>query len=414
MADDMEYALSCSICMELFNEPMLLPCAHSLCKACLDKLRKPQGKAASKTIDCPQCREKLDIGLNCENVKKNFQLASIIDIYRLDSSRRQQLDVERPQHQHEQPPQIQQAQRMHQLQQTPQGAKPKLGFLAQLRQKQTQRQKKSKSCPPHTNPINSSEATANTEPLTYIQNVRASLRKTPDHTQDSQSDAKPVPRRSAPLPPIPKPRVCRTLEEEQLGETPPPLPPSRRSVGSLPSRVPPPVFGSLPSRVPPPVPKRPSQVRGSSPSRSNESQSTQESEDTQEPSTEAQSPSSPDERPTNDHSPNIPISNTLERSSNAPDAVSDQPNQTGPSVPDASPNSQEPNNLLNMSDVTLPEAHDHTEQVECSGVNDLGPECCTCERVPASQAIVQCQTCAMLFCSTCLGAFHPEPDSHHE
>ena len=45
----------CSVCLELFTEPKVLPCCHTFCLQCLKKTassEKTQG-----TVSCPQCRQ---------------------------------------------------------------------------------------------------------------------------------------------------------------------------------------------------------------------------------------------------------------------------------------------------------------------------------------------------------------------
>ena len=46
--------LTCTVCLDYFKEPKVLPCCHTFCKSCLDRLveeSKEKGK-----ITCPQCR----------------------------------------------------------------------------------------------------------------------------------------------------------------------------------------------------------------------------------------------------------------------------------------------------------------------------------------------------------------------
>ena len=40
--DFMEEFLQCAVCLEVYNEPKLLPCQHSFCTRCLQAL--PTGK----------------------------------------------------------------------------------------------------------------------------------------------------------------------------------------------------------------------------------------------------------------------------------------------------------------------------------------------------------------------------------
>jgi len=34
----MEEELTCPVCLELFADPLMLPCSHSMCKRCLDEM----------------------------------------------------------------------------------------------------------------------------------------------------------------------------------------------------------------------------------------------------------------------------------------------------------------------------------------------------------------------------------------
>ncbi|XP_070206012.1 tripartite motif-containing protein 3-like [Littorina saxatilis] len=51
-------ALSCSLCLEIFTSPKLLPCSHSFCVKCLQDLTT---HLKSKTFPCPQCREQVTV-----------------------------------------------------------------------------------------------------------------------------------------------------------------------------------------------------------------------------------------------------------------------------------------------------------------------------------------------------------------
>ena len=49
-----EKCLTCTVCLESFKEPKVLPCCHTFCKSCLERILE---KAKVKTnLVCPQCR----------------------------------------------------------------------------------------------------------------------------------------------------------------------------------------------------------------------------------------------------------------------------------------------------------------------------------------------------------------------
>ncbi|XP_058012049.1 E3 ubiquitin-protein ligase TRIM69 [Ahaetulla prasina] len=48
-ADDFTKELSCPLCLELFKEPVILPCGHNFCKPCLEAIWNRKG------VFCPEC-----------------------------------------------------------------------------------------------------------------------------------------------------------------------------------------------------------------------------------------------------------------------------------------------------------------------------------------------------------------------
>ncbi|XP_030222286.1 E3 ubiquitin/ISG15 ligase TRIM25 [Gadus morhua] len=83
------HELSCPICMQIFSDPVLLPCGHSYCLACIGKtlVKGPQGGAPTADRElapealmrCPECREEFK-GL--ETLRRNFKLCGIVEGYR--------------------------------------------------------------------------------------------------------------------------------------------------------------------------------------------------------------------------------------------------------------------------------------------------------------------------------------------
>ena len=71
--------LECPICQEHFSEPRVLPCQHTFCFQCLEKIREHQ--STTESIPCPVCRAShhLSIG-GIEDLPKNIFAGNLIDI----------------------------------------------------------------------------------------------------------------------------------------------------------------------------------------------------------------------------------------------------------------------------------------------------------------------------------------------
>ncbi|XP_071108028.1 uncharacterized protein [Haliotis cracherodii] len=83
----LESELTCSICLHIYQDPVVLPCMHSYCRECLKDLHSKSNEAedlcgipskTSNTLSCPNCREITSFGLEgVGGLPKNFTLASI-------------------------------------------------------------------------------------------------------------------------------------------------------------------------------------------------------------------------------------------------------------------------------------------------------------------------------------------------
>ena len=62
MASNIDEVTTCAVCFEPFNDPQMLPCQHTFCKSCVDRM-----KSGSK-IKCPTCNAFSDFSL----VKPSF------------------------------------------------------------------------------------------------------------------------------------------------------------------------------------------------------------------------------------------------------------------------------------------------------------------------------------------------------
>ncbi|KAL6120047.1 uncharacterized protein ACO6RY_04489 [Pungitius sinensis] len=76
------HELSCPICLQLFSDPVVLPCGHNYCLACI---RMTADSTDNTSPRCPECREEFQ---GVETLKKNFKLCSIIEGYQAAGPRR--------------------------------------------------------------------------------------------------------------------------------------------------------------------------------------------------------------------------------------------------------------------------------------------------------------------------------------
>ena len=86
--------LVCSICLDFLHEPILLSCAHSYCRKCLqDLIQTPTCDVETSALQCPNCRAVTDVPNNDVNsLPTNFKLKSLVDIV-ADRDRREKQSV---------------------------------------------------------------------------------------------------------------------------------------------------------------------------------------------------------------------------------------------------------------------------------------------------------------------------------
>ncbi|XP_062303054.1 E3 ubiquitin-protein ligase Midline-1-like [Osmerus eperlanus] len=84
--DTLESELTCPICLELFEDPLLLPCAHSLCFGCAHRIlvshcASNEPVQSIGAFQCPTCRYVISLSpqRGLEGLKRNVTLQNIID-----------------------------------------------------------------------------------------------------------------------------------------------------------------------------------------------------------------------------------------------------------------------------------------------------------------------------------------------
>uniref|UniRef100_H2YCE8 Uncharacterized protein n=1 Tax=Ciona savignyi TaxID=51511 RepID=H2YCE8_CIOSA len=86
--DSLENELTCPICLDLFHEPILLPCAHNLCSGCVDQFVASHCASGDQsgflpTFKCPTCREVITLDSKGNTgLRRNLTLQNIVDGYR--------------------------------------------------------------------------------------------------------------------------------------------------------------------------------------------------------------------------------------------------------------------------------------------------------------------------------------------
>ncbi|KAJ8255740.1 hypothetical protein COCON_G00196040 [Conger conger] len=83
--ETLESELTCPICLELFEDPLLLPCAHSLCFSCAHRIlvshcTPSEPLDSISAFQCPTCRYVITLSpRGLEGLKRNVTLQNIID-----------------------------------------------------------------------------------------------------------------------------------------------------------------------------------------------------------------------------------------------------------------------------------------------------------------------------------------------
>ena len=93
---ELEEVCQCSVCLERYSDPRMLPCHHCFCKECLEDLLnvRPQGGKISFNRDvqivCPNCRDicKFEDEKNLSSLPRNLHLSQVVDLLHKRSSKK--------------------------------------------------------------------------------------------------------------------------------------------------------------------------------------------------------------------------------------------------------------------------------------------------------------------------------------
>ena len=80
-ARQLDQELQCAICLEMLRDPRMLPCQHTFCLECLEKLSK-MNLGNGKTLDCSLCKRTHDLPIQngVKGFPKNMLMKSLLDI----------------------------------------------------------------------------------------------------------------------------------------------------------------------------------------------------------------------------------------------------------------------------------------------------------------------------------------------
>jgi hypothetical protein len=75
----LEKEVTCPLCLDVFKEPMKLPCDHVYCKDCIKGLAL---RSLNATISCPECRTSTQLQNNdVNNLPTDFRMNRLIEVF---------------------------------------------------------------------------------------------------------------------------------------------------------------------------------------------------------------------------------------------------------------------------------------------------------------------------------------------
>ncbi|XP_041351016.1 E3 ubiquitin-protein ligase TRIM56-like [Gigantopelta aegis] len=78
--------LTCKICFNIYEQPKILPCVHTYCSHCLEKLFETSDEPGS--ILCPECRDSVTLShKTVSDLKTNFLINSLIEVLKVKTNK---------------------------------------------------------------------------------------------------------------------------------------------------------------------------------------------------------------------------------------------------------------------------------------------------------------------------------------
>lgn len=86
----MDKELMCAICLEFFDEPLMLPCSHNFCKKCLQGIISARDQytnyRSQRYVDCPLCQRKIPLERSgVDQFPVNRALDNVVCVYKAEA-----------------------------------------------------------------------------------------------------------------------------------------------------------------------------------------------------------------------------------------------------------------------------------------------------------------------------------------
>ena len=74
--------VTCAVCLDLYDDPRLLPCLHTFCKTCLTRTATTNSVDACTKLSCPACRTQHELSSGVGNLLISTQIKADVDKYK--------------------------------------------------------------------------------------------------------------------------------------------------------------------------------------------------------------------------------------------------------------------------------------------------------------------------------------------